>query len=224
MVKAAHLRVSDNILSSIQSKLDWKVNRAIYLFGSIAPDLNCIYPMHTFNATIKRFKKKLKRIDKYNSILIRSFTFGVITHYICDYFCYAHNIKAIDKWHPIYEMKLGEHIKLHENQIGNFTDDMIEQWDNIKKHILDEFANGNKVDDIIKSICSNSNDHIQYILDAVSNMHEAYINKTKFIDADSWYLSTNKMNIDIEYASFMCEKVISLIFGVNGEEGYGVRE
>ena len=219
MVKASHLKVSDCVLSLIESYLNWKVNRLVYLFGSIAPDINCIYPMHTLNATYKRFRSKLMRIDKYRSTIIRSFTLGVITHYICDYFCYAHNIKAIDKWHPVYELRMKEHMDLHEEQIYRMPSLIVEQWENIKVHILTEFADSrdDSIENTFKKIFSNSDEHINYILTAVKNMHGLYLEETKDIDSDSWYCSVDKMDLDLMYSCFMCKKVVSLIFESNEE-------
>lgn len=223
MLKKSHMLVADNMISTFESMLDWKINRKAYLFGSIAPDFNCIYPAHRITSTIRRFRKKVLRVEKSDSIMIKSFTLGVITHYICDYFCYAHNIAVIDRRHPFYEIRLKNHIELHERQIGNDKAGLIEQWDSIKKHILEEFIreeNGISQEEIINSICSQSNDHIKYIIEAVNDMHEAYINETKNVDESIWHLSTNKMSIDLEYAAFMCEKVIALIFEPGKELSY----
>ena len=224
MLKKSHILVADNMMSNLESMLDWKINRRAYLFGSIAPDFNFIYPAHRITSTLRRFQKKVLRVERSDSILIKSFTLGVITHYICDYFCYAHNIAVIDRRHPFYELRLKNHIELHERQIGHDKTGLIKQWDSIKKHILEEFIReentGRNQEEIINSICSQSNDHIKYIIEAVNDMHEAYINETKTVDENTWHISTNKMSIDLEYAAFMCEKIIALIFEPSKELSY----
>ena len=72
MFKICHIWVAGKTLDSIQSKVDWKINRAAYLFGSVAPDINYVYPVHTFNSTFNRFKKKIKRAEKSNTNIIKS--------------------------------------------------------------------------------------------------------------------------------------------------------
>lgn len=219
MLKASHILVADNMLDIIQETIDWKINRRAYLFGSIAPDFNCVYPAHRINSTIRRFRKKVLRVEKSDSILIKSFTLGVITHYICDYFCYAHNIRVIDRRHPIYEIRLKSHLEEHEKQIKEIgekaTEELNAQWNNIKKQIISQFAEGNSGDSMvtaIKAIYNNRDIRLDYIIEAVNDMHQAYIDETSNIDIKAWHLSPIKMNIDMEYAAFMCDKVIKLIF------------
>ena len=151
MLKASHIIVADKILQDVQCQMNWRVNRTAYLFGSIAPDLNCIYPAHSITATIKRFRKKLNRVNKSESTIIKSFTLGVIMHYICDYFCYAHNRRMPDPKHSIYERLLKKHIKNHEEQLGEVPDSLINQWNEIKIHVTEEFSpdSNQDVDEII---------------------------------------------------------------------------
>lgn len=219
MLKASHIIVADKILQDVQCQMNWRVNRTAYLFGSIAPDLNCIYPAHSITATIKRFRKKLNRVNKSESTIIKSFTLGVIMHYICDYFCYAHNRRMPDPKHSIYERLLKKHIKNHEEQLGEVPDSLIDQWNEIKIHVTEEFSQDSNqdVDEIIKNICSNSSDHINYILDIVAAMHDTYMAETNSIKDNVWYKSTAKISLDMEYTTFMCEKIAMLLFNPNGE-------
>lgn len=106
MIKRVHLMIAKELIDENTRKID----KMAYLFGSIAPDINCIYPMHTYNKTKKRFKRKFRRFIRSRHSVIRSFTAGVLTHYICDYFCYAHNREKVDVWHAMYERNMEKYI------------------------------------------------------------------------------------------------------------------
>ncbi len=221
MLKVSHIRIASNTLANIQSKIDWKINRKAYLIGSILPDLNCVYPKHTYDSTIKRFKNRLIKVNKTESNFIKSLTLGIITHYICDYFCYAHNIKINPK-HAIYERIMRKHIKMHEELLNNWPNDLKLEWENIKIHITEYLSNMSNMDasEILINIQENGFDHIEYIIEAVSIMHMEYLEHTNMLDTNNWYKSQNKIELDIEYASFMCEKIALLLLNPSLEIGY----
>lgn len=215
MLKTSHLKVADNTLNIIQSKINWKINRKAYLFGSIAPDFNCVFPTHTIKGTFKRFKHKLYRMENSGSNLVKSFTLGVITHYICDYFCYAHNLSHPNPKHALYERYMREHIEMHNKLVNLECEKLEEQWKNIQEHIIESSNNNNNIDNILESITNGGFDHIEYIMELVDNMHSEYINNTKNLDAKKWYYSLDKIELDLEYATFMCEKIAMLILNPN---------
>lgn len=215
MLKTSHIKVADRTLKTIQSKVDWKINRRAYLFGSIAPDFNCVFPTHTIKGTFNRFKHKLARMDKSESNLVKSFTLGVITHYICDYFCYAHNLSHPNPKHAIYERYMREHIEMHNRLINLNCDNLEEQWRDIQNHIVEQLNTQDTVDNIVESITNRGLDHINYIMEIVDNMHRDYISRTETIDTNRWYNSLNKIELDLEYATFMCEKIAMLILNPN---------
>lgn len=193
MLKRSHVVLADSVLSSIQSQIDFRINRLAYLFGSIAPDFNCIYPTHTISNTIGRLQKRIIRVDRLNVGFIKSFTLGVIMHYICDYFCYAHNLNKIDPMHALYERKLRKHILLNDRQ------DILEnKWESITEQISTE-------------------SHIIYIINAIKEMHSTYISETTAYNNNKWYSSKQKMQLDIDYAGFMCEKIALLILAPDKE-------
>lgn len=220
MLKVSHMKIAANTLEKIQDNIDWKINRKAYLAGSILPDINCAFPTHTIGHTLKRFKNRLIRMENTDLNIIRSFTLGVITHYICDYFCYAHNLKYPDPCHAIYERIMRNHLRLHESRIADYGKDLAKQWDEIKKHTvecLQEKTGELDMQVIVQNIQHVGSDHIEYILDTVIDMHKKYIDQTSEIDQNVWYKSINKIQLDIDYATFMCEKIALLILAPNIE-------
>lgn len=220
MLKVSHMRIARETLNKIESHIDWKINRKAYILGSIIPDLNCAFPTHTINNTLNRFRKRLIRMDNTGSNFIKSFTLGIITHYICDYFCYAHNLNFPNPKHAVYERVMRAHIRKHEEVIGNWGDDLVKQWELIKEHtivLIKENDNINSIEDTILRIQYDSKDHVEYIIDTVKDMHKKYISQTIDLDALSWYKSLNKIQLDIDYATFMCERIALLILAPNIE-------
>ena len=198
MMKTSHIKVANKTLESIQENINWKINRKAFLFGSVAPDINCIFPAHTVKGTFKRFKHKLLRMDSSESNLIKSFTLGVITHYICDYFCYAHNLAHVDPKHHIYEKYMKNHIIMHEKSLGNNTNDIESQWNDIKIHIIESMNMSGNIEDIIASISNQGKDHIEYIMETINNMHTDYLYKTHNTEDKKWYNSIDKIELDLE--------------------------
>lgn len=221
-MKMAHIIVANEVLDTIQGSIDWKISKRAYLFGSIAPDINCVYPAHTINATYNRFRKRLNRMDKSSSIMIKSFTLGVITHYICDYFCYAHNIYKLDTKHHVYEKIMKQHLAKHDGILTDTNSELYKQWNEMKQHIVESMytsEDGESVSDKIGNISINGADHIKYILELTNTMHESYIEKTRSIDEARWYTSLEKMRNDVEYSAFMCKGIAMLLLNPSKELG-----
>lgn len=211
MFKVCHIAVANNTWSSVQSHVDWQINKFAYLFGSIAPDINFIYPVHTFTKTFRRFQNKIKRAEKSNNNIIKSFTLGVITHYICDYFCYAHNIRMGNPKHAIYERIMTKHIKMHVDQLDSYSDSLKQQWIEVLNHTLDSVKTCKTVEDVLSDIHKKGEDHIEYIMEAITKMHDTYMSCTHGLQDEIWFKSIEKIELDMKYARFMCEKVLMLI-------------
>lgn len=105
-----HLEIARRALDK-NKDTKYRVYKAVYLIGSIAPDINVVFPKHCIQFTLKRLSKRLKLIDKTSSNLIKSFFVGVVTHYICDYFCYVHNIKYNGSKHITYEKLVAKKVR-----------------------------------------------------------------------------------------------------------------
>jgi hypothetical protein len=84
------------------------LKRLPFLLGNLAPDLyfSFIFRRHEYDCSIAAVKKAILRLYE-GSFDPRSVTFaylmGIVSHYICDYFCYSHS--------PAFRGNLWDHIK-----------------------------------------------------------------------------------------------------------------
>jgi len=83
------------------------VNKSLFLLGNIFPDLcfSFIWCRHEHRYSRDYVRQKIELLKKRPSLF--SFHLGVLTHYICDFFCYPHSF-AYDKrlvHHIIYEIR-----------------------------------------------------------------------------------------------------------------------
>lgn len=186
----SHIKIANITLNVIKEDNEVKINKVAYLFGSIAPDLNVAFPKHSIKYTIKRWKRRLKRLEKRHPEMIKSFTLGVIMHYICDYFCYVHNIKSHGPKHVMYERELNKYLIDGESEIDTENNNMNKQWDTITSQL-------------IKSLdCE-----ISIITEQLIKMNKEYMKEVSEAITDVWYNDRNIMGIDIKYAEFMCKKI-----------------
>lgn len=194
MLKTSHLKIATYTYNAIAENTQWKIKKTFYLIGSIAPDINCVLPKHTFKGTLKRFRKRLSKYEDSRSIIIRSFLLGVITHYICDYFCYVHNRKT-DIFHPIYERAMRDHLEKHNNLFNDFGPVIETEW----KNIISKMENMQSIDKIIE---------------AVNQMHKKYMKETENLnikEGEKWYNSNSKIELDIEYAAFLSKQIALIL-------------
>lgn len=109
-----HIMISKHIMNWLEGEdsikigidLDKKSNRVAYLLGSVAPDFNCIYPAHRLSDTWLRYKRRIHMEQSVKREMLKAYLLGIITHYTCDYFCYAHNNKSTGYHHKVYEKNL----------------------------------------------------------------------------------------------------------------------
>jgi hypothetical protein len=83
------------------------LSRFWFLLGNLAPDLyfSFIFRRHEYAASAGALKKAMRRLYdgrfRSRSILF-SYALGIVSHYVCDYFCYSHS--------PSFEGGLWGHI------------------------------------------------------------------------------------------------------------------
>lgn len=130
MKLAHHIQVAGHAYESNNLR-ERGVLKAAFLFGSIAPDLNCVYPAHRLSTTEKRFMTRLLFVKKFRNTVLRSFVMGIITHYICDYFCFAHNHETLGLPHKKYETGLYQEFKRIQDRLPN------ERFNVTASHITD---------------------------------------------------------------------------------------
>ncbi len=103
-------------MAVIERNLGIKLDRVGFMFGNIKPDIDPKLSSvpHVKNTVIDFVSAEIKNLlsmeDKIKSRCTREFSerMGLITHYLSDFFCYAHNEKFKGNLlkHLIYENKL----------------------------------------------------------------------------------------------------------------------
>jgi hypothetical protein len=89
------------------------LNRIFFLLGNLAPDisLSFLYRPHTYESTAPALKRLIPRLYRgrvHPRSALFAFFLGIVSHYICDYFCYPH--------HPSFKGGLIGHIRYEKNQ------------------------------------------------------------------------------------------------------------
>lgn len=199
-----HIQVANMISKKLDNKLKegFTINKLAFYLGSISPDLNCIYPAHRLSTTANRFQKRVKRVDNFEHGLVRSFTLGVITHYVCDYFCYAHNIESLGFPHKNYETGLYKYFKTHRDMFID-NEDLVVEWKDAKEIMQKKCLRGNNT--------MNMDLHAEMIMEQIRILNLRYLEKSINHDNKEWVNSDYQWNNDLEYAVFMCECILSLV-------------
>ena len=101
-----HYRIAKKI-SAEMKELGLHLHESSFLFGNFFPDLihSYFWCKHEYSVSRDFLRKKIERLKK--KPIFFSFRLGVLTHYICDYFCYPHS-SSFDKGlihHITYEIK-----------------------------------------------------------------------------------------------------------------------
>lgn len=201
-----HIEIGKGILENLDNKAlnEFGINRTTYLLGCIAPDLNCVYPAHRLWTTEKRFNRRLRQVNKATAKLkfVKSFRLGIITHYTCDYFCYAHNNESVGVRHKMYEANLYQFYQSHLNELQNTSLRLQNIWlENKRKSITDNIKNDTIT---VKEQC-------EIITEQVARMNKEYSSETDINKNVGWETKIKQMQQDMEYAMFMSQHVIEMI-------------
>jgi len=107
-----HLLFSYDMRRIIRKHSGVKLNLVGFMYGNILPDIKAIHKPHRINGSLTFVVKRARRLmeEPYQRCSIYSWSkkLGIITHYLSDYFCYAHQEhydKGIGK-HMLYEMRM----------------------------------------------------------------------------------------------------------------------
>jgi len=101
-----HHKIGKNICSELKES-GCQVNEKLFLLGNLFPDLiqSYLWCRHEYQHSREYIRKKLEMLKSKPRLF--SFHLGVLTHYICDYFCYPHS-GGFDKGlvqHILYEIR-----------------------------------------------------------------------------------------------------------------------
>ncbi|GFR36361.1 zinc dependent phospholipase C family protein [Thermobrachium celere] len=115
MLSATHKLIGKSILLNIKQKYNIPINEESFLNGCLKSDYSLPfffiphYKEKSFNFIIQMIKD-ITNYNLSNTKSIKNFytKLGIITHFLCDYFCYAHNNKKLDNMflHLKYEKAL----------------------------------------------------------------------------------------------------------------------
>lgn len=229
MLKWVHWIMARNTLKNLESSIDWKINKPLFLLGSVAPDINIAFPVHTIDKTRERFLNRIVKVETTKSYLVKSFYMGVVNHYICDYFCYAHNLGRIDPAHAIYERFMKSHLKKHTDTISKVSDDIRYQFDEIGKHVIEELYDfedtrdndifskfrmtpiNKNVSSLISTVQVNSRDHAEFIMNIICKVHNKYLEDIDALIKDKWFVQLDRILLDINYANEVSHRVTKLL-------------
>ena len=126
-----HHKIGKNVCSELE-ELGWQIHRKLFLFGNLFPDLihSYLWCRHEYQHSREYVRKKLDVLKKRPRLF--SFHLGILTHYICDYFCYPHSV-CFDKGlvqHILYEIRQKSPKSYIKTKL-NITAFSIEELDNL---------------------------------------------------------------------------------------------
>lgn len=126
-----HHKIGKKVCGELK-ELGCYVNERLFLLGNVFPDLNQSYLWcrHEYQYSRDYVCRKIEILKKKPRLF--SFHLGVLTHYICDYFCYSHS-SGYDKGlfhHIIYEIKqkVPERVYKTNLHINTFTIEELEKF------------------------------------------------------------------------------------------------
>ncbi|WP_051350695.1 zinc dependent phospholipase C family protein [Caloramator sp. ALD01] len=120
MLSATHKLIGKSIINNIIENFNIAVDQECFLNGCLKPDYSLPfffiphYKDKSFDYIIKMLEELIKHSFTSNKNIKKFYTkLGIITHFICDYFCYAHNNKKFDNMflHLKYEKTLHIHFE-----------------------------------------------------------------------------------------------------------------
>ena len=140
-----HHKIGKNICSEFKVS-GLHINEKMFLLGNLFPDLiySFLWRRHEYQHSREYVQKKLNKLK--NKHWLFSFHMGVLSHYICDYFCYPHST-SYDKGlvqHILYEIrqKVPKSYNKTKLNIATFTieelDALVEWYENIRIYFDDD--------------------------------------------------------------------------------------
>jgi len=96
-----HHKIGKKVCAELK-EMGCHINEGLFLLGNLFPDLihSYIWCRHEYQHSREYTRKKLELLKRKPKLF--SFHLGILTHYICDYFCYPHS--------SIFDKGLAEHI------------------------------------------------------------------------------------------------------------------
>ena len=116
-----HLGLSQAIRNAVEKELDIKMDTFGFMYGNIKPDLEAssVKIPHFKHTTMELVQAEIEKLTILRLNTSRSCSkqlserIGVITHYLSDFFCYAHTecFESKHRSHLLYEFRLLYHFR-----------------------------------------------------------------------------------------------------------------
>lgn len=124
----SHIFIGMNAVNNNGVKLGF-IKKFAFILGNILPDIYIPIKRHHCWDSIKNISyhlDKLEKSDKYG--IIRYLRLGMTMHYVCDYFCRAHNDPTmhVNAKHVKYEFALGDYIDSHKEDVSELLSEINE--------------------------------------------------------------------------------------------------
>lgn len=176
MLSSAHGYISTKIYNYLKDTNGIELNKKSLILGSIEPDFvpSLIFIPHYYPGSIDFIIKEIHNISQIKFINEKNFIdsyskrLGIVIHYICDYFCYAHNNYVLEHnliKHFLYEVNVNKNINMFENNFNT-------------KLALKEFGSLN-ISEISSHILGRINTYVDctksYINDLTFALEESYL-------------------------------------------------
>ncbi|NTW71489.1 MAG: zinc dependent phospholipase C family protein, partial [Eubacteriaceae bacterium] len=117
----SHISIANNIANLLEEHLDIKIDRDSLALGAVHPDMHIArrVRIHNLDQVLKNYQIQTNNfINQSKNKFSISFSMGMLSHYICDTFCMAHNKKirrySDFKEHVRYELALSQVISEYE--------------------------------------------------------------------------------------------------------------
>jgi len=180
MLSATHKLIGKSIINNIIENFNIAVDQECFLNGCLKPDysLPFFFIPHYKDKSFNYIKEIISELTNYsftNNKSIKNFytKLGVVTHFLCDYFCYAHNNKKFDN--------IFLHLK-YERTLHNLYEELT-----IDKTSIFTFENNNSTE--VYSLNT--------LISFINDMYEKYSLSTPSMERDIYYsLTVSKFTIN----------------------------
>lgn len=125
----SHLRIGRMVCTEVIRRTGLIPNRLAFILGNIRPDLSIKYRLigHTRAESYEFLIQEIRELSHTPVYFFTGFRYamrlGIICHYLCDYFCYAHDeaYPGTLRDHLRYERQLRAYIRQHYGTLFVFN-------------------------------------------------------------------------------------------------------
>lgn len=116
----SHISIANTVADLLEAQMDIKIDRDSMELGAVYSDMHFIrrLKIHNLNQVYTNYYAQSNNFINKTNKLSLSFSLGMLSHYICDTFCIAHNKKMRSykdfKGHVAYELQLSQAIEKYQ--------------------------------------------------------------------------------------------------------------